>query len=203
MKFSSFFSNLQEAPWYRDFLNPVLDEVENNSSLLDIGTGSGKMLEILSDEKKVSCVGTDTSQDMLDEAKVKLKNNDIQLHLTPVGELLPFEKNNFDYITICSVFFHLKKDEIDSMLKEYTNLLSEKGKIIVLTPTGSGNIFKLTRHFFSLKNKTIYVWYRATKKRSRIWTDENYLANYSSKNNLKYKREIVMKGFAQLEIIEN
>ena len=52
MKFSKFFSNLQEAPWYRQFLNPVIDEINDNSKLLDIGTGSGKMMEILISEKK-------------------------------------------------------------------------------------------------------------------------------------------------------
>ena len=159
------------------------------------------MLEILFTEKNVSCVGTDTSQDMLDEAKGKLKDSNIQLLLTPAGESLPFEPNSFDFITVCSVFFHLKNEEIDKMLKEYTELLKVNGKIIILTPTGKGNLFKLTKHFFSLKNKTIYIWYRATKKRARLWTNENYLAKYVSKKNLKYKREFVMKGFAQLELI--
>ena len=202
MKFSKFFSNLQEAPWYREFLNPVINEIGSNASLLDIGTGSGKMLEILYSEKNVTCVGTDSSQDMLDEAKGKLKESNIQLYLTPAGEALPFTHNSFDYITICSVLFHLKKIDIDNMLEEYSNLLKEGGKIIILTPTGKGNLFKLTKHFFSLRNRTIYIWYRATKKCARIWTNENYLAKYTAKHNLKYKREMVMNGFAQLETIE-
>jgi ubiquinone/menaquinone biosynthesis C-methylase UbiE len=51
MSFSSFFSNLQEAPWYRSFLNPVINEINDDTTLLDIGTGSGKMIQILSNEK--------------------------------------------------------------------------------------------------------------------------------------------------------
>ncbi|VAX18361.1 hypothetical protein MNBD_IGNAVI01-2063 [hydrothermal vent metagenome] len=201
MKFSKFFSKLQEAPWYRQFLNPVIDEVESSSNLLDIGTGSGKMLEILSSEKNVKCVGTDTSADMLEEAREKLKNLDIELLHTPAGDALPFKKNSFDYVTICSVLFHLKKEAIDNMLKDSLQLLKEEGKIMILTPTGKGNIFKLTKRFFSLKNRSIYIWYRATKSRARVWTDENYLAEYASRHNLKYKREFVMDGLAQLEII--
>lgn len=202
MKFSKFFSNLQEAPWYRSFLNPVINEIESSSNLLDIGTGSGKMLEILFTEKNVSCVGTDTNPDMLKEAEVKLKNTDIKLHLISLGEALPFEKNSFDYITICSVLFHLKKEDIDNMLKDYLQLLKKEGEIVILTPTGKGNILKLTKYFFSLKNMTVYIWYRATKSRARLWTDENYLAKYAQKYNLKYKRELVMNGFGQLEIIK-
>jgi len=55
MKFSKFFSNLQEASWYRQFLDPVINEIHGSSYLLDIGTGPGKLLEILSHEKNVSC----------------------------------------------------------------------------------------------------------------------------------------------------
>ena len=201
MKFSKFFSSLQEAPWYRQFLNPVIDQIDANSSLLDIGTGSGKMLEVLSAEKNVHCVGTDTSEDMLKEAKEKLINTSVKLELTTKGKVLPFDKKSFDYITICSVFFHLEKKEIDEMLKEYLQLLKKDGEIIILTPTGKGNILKLTKHYFSIKNTAIYIWYCATKKRADLWTENKYLSEYTSKNNLKYKCEIVMNGFAQLEII--
>ena len=201
MHFSKFFASLQEAPWYRSFLIPVINEIDNNSHLLDIGTGSGKMLEILSTEKVVSCVGTDTSTDMLKEAEEKLKNTDVKLRLVVPEEVFHFEKNSFDYVSICSVLFHLKKEDIDNMLKDSLSLLKENGKIIILTPTGKGNILKLTKHYFSLKNIGIYIWYRATKRRARLWTNENYLSEYTSKNDLNYKREIVMNGFAQLEII--
>jgi len=202
MKFSKFFTHLQEAPWYRSFLNPVINEIESNTNLLDIGTGSGKMLEILSTEKTVSCVGTDTSTDMLKEAKGKLKNTDTKLHLIVPGEALPFEQNSFDYVTICSVLFHLNKEDIDNILKDSLKLLKDSGKIIILTPTGKGDILKLTKHYFSLKNSSVYIWYHATKRRASLWTNENYLAEYTSKNDLNYKREIVMNGFAQLEIMK-
>ena len=201
MKFSKFFSNLQEAPWYRQFLNPVLNEIKNNTQLLDIGTGSGKMLEILYNEKNVTGVGTDTNADMLKEAKHKLKNTNTELHLIKAGDKLPFEKNSFDYVTICSVLFHMKENEIDAMLLDSLKVLKDNGQIIILTPTGAGSILKLTRHYFSFKNKGALVWYRSTKPRAKQWTAKNYLATYAKKNNLEYQREIVMNGFAQLELI--
>jgi ubiquinone/menaquinone biosynthesis C-methylase UbiE len=201
MGFSKFFSNLQESPWYRQFLNPVLDEIENDSKLLDIGTGSGKMLEILFTEKNVKGAGTDTNEGMLEEAKVKLRNTNADLHLIPAGEGLSFEKNSFDYVTICNVLFHMKEKEIDDMLVDSLQVLKDDGKIIILTPTGNGNLIKLSRHFFSFKNKGIYVWYRATKKRAKLWSKSRYLKQFASKNKLKYESRIVMHGFALLEII--
>jgi ubiquinone/menaquinone biosynthesis C-methylase UbiE len=201
MIFSKFFSTLQESPWYRQFLNPVLDEIENDSNLLDIGTGSGKMLEILFNEKNVKGVGIDTNEGMLKEAEVKLKNTNAKLHLINAGDALPFKKNSFDYVTICSVLFHMKEEEIDQMLMDSLNVLKENGKIIILTPTGKGNILRLSRHFLSFKNKGIFVWYRATKKRAKLWSKKQYLKKFTSKNKLKYETQIVMHGFAQLEII--
>jgi len=201
MSFSTFFSTLQEAPWYREFLNPVLTEIKNETKLLDIGTGSGKMLEILFTEKNVSGVGTDTNREMLNEAEEKLKNTNAKLHLIEVGKALPFEKDSFDYVTICSVLFHMKEPDINAMLLDALSVLKPNGKIIILTPTGASNILKLSRHYFSLKNKGIYVWYRATKHRAKLWTKNNYIEQFTSKNNLKYQSQIVMNGFAQLEIL--
>jgi len=202
MKFSKIFSTIQEAPWYRSFLNPVINEIGTKGKLLDIGTGSGKLMQILGNEKGMDCTGVDTDSGMLDEAKKKLRNTNAELIEIAPNAKLPFENNSFDYITICSVLFHLKKEAIDNMLKDSLRLLKKEGKIIILTPTGKGNIMKLTKHFFSLKNRSVYIWYQATKSRSQLWTIENYLAEYALKHNLKYKRELVMNGFAQLEIIK-
>ncbi len=201
MGFSKFFSKIQEAPWYRSFLDPVINEINSKGKLLDIGTGSGKLIQILSIENGMDCTGVDTSSEMLVEAKKKLKNINAELIEISPNTKLPFDNNSFDYITICSVLFHLKKEHIDDMLKDSLQLLKKEGKVIILTPTGKGGILKLTKHFFSLKNRSIYIWYRATKSRAQQWTDENYLAEYASRCNLHYKRKMVMKGFAQLETI--
>lgn len=202
MKFSKFFSNLQEAPWYRDFLDPVIDEIDKKGKVLDIGTGSDKLIQIFYTEKSMNCIGVDTSNEMLKEAKIKLDNKNIQLIKIEENQKLPFENNSFDYITICSVLFHLKNKDIALMLKDIERLLKENGKIIVLTPTGKGNILKLSRNYFSVKNLGIYIWYLATKKRSEIWSSNKYLEQYARKNKLKYRLEIVMNGFAQIEILK-
>jgi ubiquinone/menaquinone biosynthesis C-methylase UbiE len=201
MKFSKFFSNIQETPWYRQFLNPVIDEIGTEGKLLDIGTGSGKLIQIISNEKGIDCIGVDTNTDMLEEAKIKIIDTNVKLLKIEPNAELSFKDETFNYITICNVLFHLKKEQIDFMLKDVQRLLKKDGKIIILTPTGKENFFKLTRHFFSHKNLSIYAWYIATKKRAKPWTQHNYLKEYAAKNNLNYSSQIVMKGFAQLEIL--
>jgi len=109
MKFSKFFSNIQETPWYRSFLNPVINEIRREGKLLDIGTGSGKLIQIISKEKHINCIGVDTNSEMLKEAKIKLKGTNTRLLKIKANTKLPFNDNSFSYVTICSVLFHLKK----------------------------------------------------------------------------------------------
>ena len=201
MKFSKFFSNIQEAPWYRAFLNPVINEIGSKGTLLDIGTGSGKMIQILFNEKGIDCVGVDTNQEMIGEAKNKLKKTNAKVLKIEANKKLPFKDNSFDYISICSVLFHLNNENIDAMLKDTLRLIKHDGKIIVLTPTGNRNFFSLSKSYLSLKNLSIYIWFYATRNRAKIWTTNKYLEQYSTKNKLQYHSQIVMNGFAQLEII--
>ena len=200
MKFSKFFSNIQETPWYRSFLNPVIHEIATGK-LLDIGTGSGKLIQILSNEKGIDCVGVDTNADMIKEAKNKLKQTNVEILKIEANKKLPFKNESFNYIAICSVLFHLSHENIDLMLKDSKRLLKKDGKIIILTPTGIGNIFTLTKYFFSFKNISIFIWFYKTRSRAKIWANSNYLKEYTKKNNLQYSSQIVMNGFAQLEII--
>jgi len=203
MGFSMFFSNLQETSWYRAFLNPVIDEIGAEGKLLDIGTGSGKLIQILSSEKGVNCTGVDTSEEMLEEAGIKLKGTNVSLLKIEPNEKLPFNDSSFNYITICNVLFHLSKESIDFLLKEAQRVLQKGGKIIVLTPSGKGNILKLSKNYFSMGNSSIYIWYYATKNRARLWSKGQYLKQYSIENELDYQSTSTMHGFAQLEIIKN
>lgn len=203
MKFSKFFSNIQEDPWYRSFLNPVISEINSKGKLLDIGTGSGKLIQIISKENGIDCVGVDTNSEMISEAKIKLKGTNIKVLKIEANKKLPFKDNNFDYITICSVLFHLNNEHIDSMLKDAKQLLKKDGKIIILTPTGNGNAISLSKHYLSLKNLSIYIWYHATRNRAKIWSTNKYLEQYATINNLQYSSQIVMSGFAQLEILKH
>ncbi len=201
MNFSTFFSHIQEAPWYRDFLQPVINEVGDTGRLLDIGTGSGKLLQRIVFEKNIECVGVDTSGTMLQEAKIKLANTQVKLLKINPNTKLEFEDASFDYITICNVLFHLNQDQIDYMLLDSLRLLKEKGKIIILTPTGNGTILGLTKNYFSIKNSGILIWFYATKNKAKQWINNNYLKQYAHENKLTYHSKTVMSGLAQLEII--
>jgi len=202
MNFSRFFSKIQETHWYRSFLNPVINEIGTKGELLDIGTGSGKLIQIVSNEKGIKCIGVDTNTEMLEQAKLKLKGTEVSVLQIEADEKLPFENKRFKYITICSVLFHLEKESLDVMLKDAQRVLKKEGKIIILTPTGKGNVLTLSRYYFSLKNLSIYIWFFATRNRAKAWANNKYLTQYANENKLQYKSQIVMNGLAQLEILK-
>ncbi len=201
MNFSNFFSYIQETPWYFQFLSPVVDEIDNHTKLLDIGTGSGKLLQLAVSEKNVNAIGIDTNESMLKEATKKVQNTGIKLLKIEAADTYPFNDNSFDVITICNVLFNLNQQAVDHILTESVRLLKDQGRIIVLTPTGKGNFFTLTKSYFSLKNLSIYIWFYATRNRAGPWTDKKQLIAFSENHKLNYKQKIILKGFTQVETL--
>jgi len=199
--FAQFFSNIQERKWYAQFLAPVMAQIPNHSTLLDIGTGSGKMLELLAKNQSVKSTGTDTNQGMLDEAHKKTKGLSVDLIKMEAHAALPFPNEHFNNVTICNVLFHMPKDDVFKMLDDSRRVLKEDGRIIILTPTGQGGLLKLSRHFLWLGNNSIFIWYRATKKNAKKWTTHQILKEYCTQNGLSYSHKLTLHGFAQLEII--
>ncbi len=202
MKFANFFSSLQEEPWYHHFLAPVLAELDEEGTLLDIGTGSGKLLQMVSSETNIHCTGIDSSKEMLEEARIKLGDYPAELLQVEPGARLPFEEQSFDFISICSVLFLLPRSAAEFLLKESLRLMRNGGKIIVLTPSGNRRFLSLLRHFLSFKNRGMTVWYTATRARGQQWSESRFLQGFASQHGLHYREEKVLKGFARLEVLQ-
>ncbi|MBK8041401.1 MAG: class I SAM-dependent methyltransferase [Haliscomenobacter sp.] len=202
MIFSDFFSYVQETRWYREFLNPVVDEIPAHSSVLDIGAGTGKLLQILSLEKEVQCTGTDTDPGMLQRARRKLGQVPAQLIPTEAGGALPFEDGRFDVVSICNVLFLLPENGVLQILSEARRVVRNGGKIVILHPSGRTTPRDLNRKFPFLLNPTAAMWYFATRNQARFWCRDNPLARFCSEHQLKYGRNTVFEGYALLEVIQ-
>ena len=199
--FNKIFSKIQESQWYSEFLAPVVVQINRNSHVLDVGTGSGKLVQLLSENKSANCVGIDKSEDMLSEAKQKVNGNNVVLHKIKAGEPYPFATESFDYITICNVLFNLDVKAQKFILDESFRLLKPNGVIIVLTPTGKNGPLKLAKHFLSIKNTSVFIWYFATRTRGRAWQTNNQLAEYGHQRNADYQRKEILHGFALVETL--
>lgn len=203
MSFSRFFSSIQEAPWYREFLEPVARRVVPGTRLLDIGTGPGKLLELLHQEKGINGVGTDISKSMLEEAQRKLRYTDCRLVQLQNGKPLPFEAGTFEYVTFCNILFNLEPDQCGFLLTEARRVLAENGRILVLTPSGrTGGYTRITANYFSFFNLSMYLWYTLTRERARYWSQHSPLRGFAERNHLEYGQELVFDGFALLEMLK-
>lgn len=205
MNFATFFRYVQDTPWYDHFLEPVIDALRPlppTATLLDIGTGAGKLIEAVRQTLGITVVGTDVDADMLAEARKRPSLAHTPLHLLEKGAPLPFPEASFDAVTFCSVLFLL--DDPEPLLQEALRVLRPGGQIIVLTPTGNGRVQpKLLQQIgLNVHNWTFMLWRRMTSGAGRLWIEKGGLATFCQKYDLHYGQQIVFQGLAVVEIIK-
>ncbi len=107
-----------------------------NSFWLDVGCGTGILLQKLVDLKRnLKLFGLDLTPKMVEKAQEKFKNNP-EVRITLGSALkMPYKDNFFDYVTCASSFHHhpdpfLSAKEMARVLKPGGKLL---GKILSLT----------------------------------------------------------------------
>jgi ubiquinone/menaquinone biosynthesis C-methylase UbiE len=199
---SSFFSNVQEAPWYVEFLEPVVSQIPPFTKVLDVGTGSGKLLQLLLNEKNSDCTGIDTSASMLAEAEKKLKGMAVSLVQVTSGTAFPFQNAGFNEICICNVLFNLSFYNQIFLLNQSLDVLEDEGRIIILSPTGTGKTKAGFQKFLKWNNKSFGLWYMLTRQRARKYNAQGHIKDFCIEKNLVYSRRIVFDGFGSLEIVE-
>ena len=108
--------------------------VSNKDTILDIASGTGDIAKLISQEyPKTEIYMTDINMDMLIEGRDRAINESFysNCHFCQLsGEILPFEDETFDIITIG---FGLRNfTDKDSGLKEMKRCLKKNGRLLVL-----------------------------------------------------------------------
>ncbi len=113
----------------------IYDYLKNKEyeSLLDIGCGTGYLIDMLSKEHEAEYIGLDLSSEMVNYANSKNINN--AKFLEGRSDMLPFEDDTFDIVT-CSQSFH-HYPETDKPLQEAFRVL-KKGGLYIISDTGTG-----------------------------------------------------------------
>jgi len=102
-------------------------------NLLDIGCGTGYLIDMLSKNHKAEYTGLDLSPEMIKEAnKKKIKN---ATFIEGISDDLPFEDKSFDIVTCSQSFHHYPKT--DKPLKEALRVL-KPGGLYIISDTGVG-----------------------------------------------------------------
>ena len=203
MNTARFFSYVHDAPWYFHFLYPVLQSLQSlkeNSKILDVGTGTGKLLELGRSQTRLLWTGAETDSAMLDEARRRPALRNVPLYPT-IPDKLPFDRASFDAVTFCSVLFLISNPF--PLLDEAARILRPNGRLVALTPTGEGHITpQIMRQIgWHPQNWTAFLWRQMTAGGGRIWTEKGILPKFAQQMNAIYNKQIVFNGLAVVEWI--
>lgn len=102
-------------------------------SVLDVGCGTGRLVNYLNDQGFQS-IGIDPSKQAITLARKENKQSILQ---QASATNLPFKKNSFDIITSISVIEHLPKKAEKKFISEIKRILKSKGIIFLVTPNFS------------------------------------------------------------------
>jgi ArsR family transcriptional regulator len=100
-------------------------------SFLDLGTGTGRMLQLLTGHYR-RAIGIDASRDMLAVARANLDRANITSASVRHGDIfnLPLEQQDFDLITIHQVLHFLDQPEI--AINEAARMLRPGGRLVII-----------------------------------------------------------------------
>jgi len=113
--------NMVEGYDSTDLINILRKYLKNDSTLLELGMGPGKDLDILRKYFKVT--GSDSSQIFVNRyKKIHSESNILQIDATDIKI-----QQKFDCIFSNKVLIHLKKEECKSSFKQQKNILNPKG----------------------------------------------------------------------------
>jgi ubiquinone/menaquinone biosynthesis C-methylase UbiE len=202
------FIKAQDSGWYPEFLKPVVDTLlkdKTNATLLDVGTGPGKLPEILiTANPDLHITGIDIDTGMIDLARKRLQNPNVSYQYEKINAPLDFADSTFDVVTFCSVLF-LVSDSVKTLLmNEAMRVLKPGGKVVVLTPSGrrpAAAIAEIWRFPFSVHNWTYIVWRTLTASGGRHWQKAQWLAKYGKERKLNYSNTLTFHDNAAIEII--
>ena len=100
-------------------------------SLLDLGTGTGRLLELFA-PLYARAIGLDASSDMLAVARANLDRAGIANAQVRLGDInhLPFVRNSFDVVTVHQVLHYL--DEPERAIAEAARVLRPGGRLLIV-----------------------------------------------------------------------
>lgn len=103
------------------------DAAKTNTKLLDLGGGTGELVNYLPKNLKVTIA--DPSEAMLKKGEQKDFGQEVE-HVLADGADLPFEDNSYDYLTISDALHHFR--EVEAALGESARVLKPGGRLYIL-----------------------------------------------------------------------
>ena len=136
-----------------------------DKKLLDVGCGTGDFLQI-AQQVNWTVTGIEPNEEARKIANSKTNNS-----VFNVKQLLEFEKQSFDVITLWHVLEHLPNlDEHVSILK---SLLKEKGTLIIAVPNYKSYDAKYYKNFWAAFDAPRHLWHFNQKSMAKLFAKVN------------------------------
>ncbi|MBU4217094.1 glycosyltransferase [Candidatus Parcubacteria bacterium] len=106
---------------------------QSGSRVVELGCGNGRILKKISDKNsQIELTGVDTSEEMLQAARLEISASKLSLEC---GDVLGYLKKNnfpkFDFLVVCNTLHNLTgKKEIESVLRSSNNVLKDDGYFV-------------------------------------------------------------------------
>ena len=139
-----------ESEVFDEIKNKIATKYNNSMEVLDVGAGTGRWIPHL---HKVSSkyIGTDISQNMLDQAKLKLKlcpekfQDKVKLIVSSVNKIPHNVSGKYDLIIMTRFLSHFSINEIRNILKIVKNF--SRGDLIISVRVADKSINLLSEVF--------------------------------------------------------
>jgi len=161
-----------DVKWRRKVVNIVKNT--NPNLVLDIATGTGDLAINLTKTSASKIIGLDISEGMLEVGRYKIEKLKLTDKIEMVlgdSEIIPFEENTFDAITVA--FGVRNFENLEKGLSEIYRVLKPGGTFVVLeTSVPTKTPFKQGYHFYSTKVlPTIGKWFSKDKVAYKYLSD--------------------------------
>ncbi|MFD0760794.1 bifunctional demethylmenaquinone methyltransferase/2-methoxy-6-polyprenyl-1,4-benzoquinol methylase UbiE [Lutibacter aestuarii] len=161
-----------DVKWRRKVVNIVKNT--NPNLVLDIATGTGDLAINLTKTSASKIIGLDISEGMLEVGRYKIEKLKLTDKIEMVlgdSEIIPFEENTFDAITVA--FGVRNFENLEKGLSEIYRVLKPGGTFVVLeTSVPTKTPFKQGYYFYSTKIlPTIGKWFSKDKVAYKYLSD--------------------------------
>ncbi|MDO8668798.1 MAG: glycosyltransferase [Candidatus Buchananbacteria bacterium] len=121
--------------------------VSKNDAILDYGCGGGELVSLLN-SSGYNAYGYDVSEAMINQAKAKQK-----LAARFMSGDLNQIQDKYDLIVMDNVIEHIAPDEMKATLLKLKNILTDKGRLLVITPHRFSGPHDISGHFLKLGSR--------------------------------------------------
>ncbi len=147
-----------EGRFSQKYYDALLSKIEPqpDEAILDVGCGTGYLLRKIADRCKISGYGIDLEYNMVQVAKKRCPDMDIQ---QSICENTPFDDSTFHIVTSCMAYHHFFDQE--GFAREAARILKTGGYLYIADPrlpfmirkaiNGLLNVLKITGNFCTVR----------------------------------------------------